>query len=127
MLAVTDVGEPFAGEPHARFDGREVETASGGRKRAAAVPAAIHRCRAHLGLRLYLASRDGPDGLMIWTSAALPGHTHDLSCAQRLAVTAALNWAAAELNLPALADAGYEGAGHGIKTPTKQPARRRGS
>jgi hypothetical protein len=63
-----------------------------------------------------------PDGLVIWTSAALPGHTHDLSCAQQLGITAALNWAAAELDLPALADAGYEGAGHGIKTPTKQPA-----
>jgi hypothetical protein len=37
-------------------------------------------------------------------------------------VTAALNWAASELDLPTLADSGYEGAGHGIKTPTKQPA-----
>ena len=63
-----------------------------------------------------------PDGLVIWTSAAMPGHLHDLSCAQQLGVTAALNWAAAELNLPSLADAGYESAGHGIKTPTKQPA-----
>ncbi len=63
-----------------------------------------------------------PDGLVIWTSAATPGHAHDLSCAQQLGITAALNWAAAELDLPALADAGYEGAGHGIKTPTKQPA-----
>ncbi|MDR7320794.1 transposase family protein [Catenuloplanes niger] len=63
-----------------------------------------------------------PDGLIIWTSPSLPGHMHDLSCAQQLGVTAALNWAAAELQLPALADAGYEGAGHGIKTPTKQPA-----
>ena len=62
-----------------------------------------------------------PDGLIIWTSAALPGHTHDLSCAQHLGVTAALNWAAAELDLPTLADAGYEGAGHGIKTPARQP------
>jgi hypothetical protein len=62
-----------------------------------------------------------PDGLIIWTSAAMPGHTHDLNCAQQLGITAALNWAAAELNLPTLADAGYEGAGHGIKTPTKQP------
>lgn len=32
-----------------------------------------------------------------------------------------MNWAAAELNLPTLADSGYEGAGHSIKTPTKQP------
>jgi hypothetical protein len=63
-----------------------------------------------------------PDGLPIWTSHALPGHLHDLTCAQQEGVTAALNWAAAELDLPTLADAGYDGAGHGIKTPTKQPA-----
>jgi hypothetical protein len=64
-----------------------------------------------------------PDGLEIWTSAAMPGHVHDLNCAQQLGVTAALNWAAAELELPTLADAGYEGAGHGIKTrPGNPPA-----
>lgn len=63
-----------------------------------------------------------PDGLPLWTSEASPGHLHDLTCAQTLGVTAALNWAAAELDLPALADAGYDGAGHGIKTPTRQPA-----
>ena len=28
MPAVNDVGEPCAGEPHARFDGRELETES---------------------------------------------------------------------------------------------------
>src|SRR4051812_46727242 len=54
-----------------------------------------------------------PDGLPIWTSAALPGHLHDLTCPQTLGVTAALNWAAAELDLPPLADAGYDGSGHG--------------
>ena len=63
-----------------------------------------------------------PDGLPIWTSHASPGHLHDLTCAHQQGVTAALNWAAAELELPALADAGYDGAGHGIKTPIKQPA-----
>jgi hypothetical protein len=31
-------------------------------------------------------------------------------------------WCAIGLDLPALADAGYDGAGHGIKTPVKQPA-----
>ncbi|WP_176737875.1 transposase family protein [Micromonospora inyonensis] len=35
---------------------------------------------------------------------------------------AALNWSAAELDLPTLADSGYESAGHRIKTPVKQPA-----
>jgi hypothetical protein len=63
-----------------------------------------------------------PDGIPIWTSGAMPGHLHDLTCARELGVTAALNWAAAELDLPALADAGYDGGGHGIKTPVKQPA-----
>jgi hypothetical protein len=62
-----------------------------------------------------------PDGLPIWTSDALPGHLHDTSCARDLGVTAALNWSAAELDLPTLADSGYESAGHGIKTPIKQP------
>ncbi|MFJ6199209.1 transposase family protein [Micromonospora sp. NPDC092111] len=61
-------------------------------------------------------------GLPIWTSAALPGHLHDTSCARELGITAALNWSAAELDLPALADSGHESAGHGIKTPIKQPA-----
>jgi hypothetical protein len=63
-----------------------------------------------------------PDGLPIWTADAMPGHLHDLSCARELGVTAALNWAAAELDLPALADAGYDGERHGIKTPAKQPS-----
>ncbi len=63
-----------------------------------------------------------PGGVPIWTFDAMPGHFHDLSCARELGVTAALNWAASELNLPALADAGYDGAGHGIKTLVKQPA-----
>ena len=62
-----------------------------------------------------------PDGLPVWTPPAMPGHLHDLSCARELGVTATLNWAAAELGLPALADSGYENAGHGIKNPIKQP------
>lgn len=41
-----------------------------------------------------------PDGLPVWTSQAMPGHLHDLTCAQLLGVTAALNWSAAELGLP---------------------------
>ena len=63
-----------------------------------------------------------PDGLPVWTSPALPGHLHDSSCARELGVTAALNWAAAHLDLPTLADSGYENTGCGIKTPIKQPA-----
>jgi hypothetical protein len=36
-------------------------------------------------------------------------------------VIGALNWAASRLELPTLADSGYDGAGQGIKTPIKQP------
>lgn len=63
-----------------------------------------------------------PDGLPVWTSDAMPAHLHDLTCAQWLDVTGALYWAAAALDLPTLADSGYEGAGQGIHTPYKQPA-----
>jgi hypothetical protein len=61
-----------------------------------------------------------PDGLPIWTSDALPGHLHDLTCAHRHDITGALCWAASQLHLPT--GAGYEGAGQGIHTPYKQPA-----
>lgn len=63
-----------------------------------------------------------PDGLPVWTSEALPGHLHDLTCAQHHHITGTLYWAAAHLHLPTLADSGYEGTGHGIHTPVKQPA-----
>lgn len=52
-----------------------------------------------------------PDGLPVWISEAMSGHLHDLTCAQQQGITAALNWAASELDLPTLADSGYEGAG----------------
>jgi hypothetical protein len=63
-----------------------------------------------------------PDGLPIWTSDALPAHLHDVTCAQRHDITGALYWAASQLDLPTLADCGYEAAGHGVYTPFKQPA-----
>jgi hypothetical protein len=63
-----------------------------------------------------------PDGLPLWTSDAAPGHLHDLTCAESHDITGALCWAAARLNLPTLADSGYEGAGIGIHVPVKQPA-----
>ena len=62
-----------------------------------------------------------PDGLPVWTSDAMPAHLHDLTCAQQLDITAAPYWAAATLDLPSLADAGYHGVGQGIHTPFKQP------
>ncbi|MGW0436222.1 transposase family protein [Micromonospora sp. NPDC003197] len=79
----------------------------------------------HRGFGANIQAVMRPDGIPIWTSPATPGHVHDLTCAQQLGITAALNWSAAELDLPALADAGYDGAGHGIKTPVKQPSDRR--
>jgi hypothetical protein len=62
-----------------------------------------------------------PDGQPIWVAEAAPGHRHDLTVACDAGVTGALNWAASQLDLPALADSGYDGAGQGIKTPIKQP------
>ena len=63
-----------------------------------------------------------PDGLPIWVSDVAPGHPHDLTVA-RDAITSALELGrGAQLDLPTLADSGYEGAGQGIKTPIKQPA-----
>lgn len=63
-----------------------------------------------------------PDGLPIWTSDALPGHLHDLTCTRLHDLDAALYWAGSQLNLPTLADAGYDGTGIGIHTPYRQPA-----
>jgi hypothetical protein len=62
-----------------------------------------------------------PDGLPVWTSDVLPGHLHDLTCAEHHDITGALYWAASQLQLPTLADSGYEGTGQGIHTPVKQP------
>ncbi len=63
-----------------------------------------------------------PDGLPVWVSQVAPGHRHDLTVARDTDVVNALNWAASALDLPTLADSGYDGAGQGIKTPIKQPA-----
>jgi DDE superfamily endonuclease/Helix-turn-helix of DDE superfamily endonuclease len=63
-----------------------------------------------------------PDGFPIWTAPVSPGHRHDLTAAREHDVLGALYWAAAQLDLPTLADSGYEGAGHGVYTPVKQPA-----
>jgi hypothetical protein len=63
-----------------------------------------------------------PDGFPIWTSGALPGHLHDVSCAELQDITGVLCWAASQLDLPTLADCGYEGAGQGIHVPVKQPS-----
>jgi len=61
-----------------------------------------------------------PDGLPIWVSGVEPGSVHDLTAAREHALGAL--YAAAARGLPTLADSGYEGAGHGVYTPIKQPA-----
>ncbi|WP_206788472.1 transposase family protein [Amycolatopsis sp. MtRt-6] len=62
-----------------------------------------------------------PDGFPLWVADVEPGSTHDLTAA-RAHVLAALYWAASQLNLPTLADGGYDGAGIGVFTPVKQPS-----
>jgi hypothetical protein len=63
----------------------------------------------------------GPDGFPLWIADVEPGSIHDLTVA-REHMLGALYWAASHLNLPTLADGGYEGAGIGVHTPIKQPA-----
>jgi hypothetical protein len=62
-----------------------------------------------------------PDGLPIWVSDVLPGHLHDITCAEQQQILATACWAASQLNLPTLADSGYESAGIGVYTPIKRP------
>lgn len=62
-----------------------------------------------------------PDGLPVWVSEVVAGHEHDMSVARTVGLLGALYWAASQLGLPSLADGGYEGAGHGVHTPIKQP------
>jgi hypothetical protein len=64
-----------------------------------------------------------PDGFPIWVSEVEPGSMHDLNVAREHALGAL--YAVAARGLPTLADPGYEGAGHGIHTPVKQPTDRR--
>jgi hypothetical protein len=61
-----------------------------------------------------------PRGIPLWVSEVEPGSVHDLTAAQKH-ILGALYWAAAHLDLPTLADSGYEGSGAGIHTPVKQP------
>jgi hypothetical protein len=62
-----------------------------------------------------------PNGTPLWVSDVLPGSVHDLTAARAQAL-GALYWAASHLDLPTLADNGYDGAGIGVHTPVKQPA-----
>jgi hypothetical protein len=63
-----------------------------------------------------------PNGFPLWVSDVEPGSMHDLTAA-REHVLGALYWAASQLDLPTLADNGYDGAGIGVFTPVKQPTK----
>jgi hypothetical protein len=60
-----------------------------------------------------------PDGKPMWVSDVLPGNVNDLAAA-RESVLETLRLFVEKM--PALADCGYEGAGHGVLTPVKKPA-----
>ena len=59
-----------------------------------------------------------PDGLPMWISGVLPGNVHDLAAARENVLPALRDYTD---EMPALADCGYEGAGHGVLTPVKKP------
>jgi DDE superfamily endonuclease len=59
-----------------------------------------------------------PGGLPMWVSDVLPGNVHDLAAARETVLPVLRNYAD---KMPALADCGYEGAGHGVLTPVKKP------
>jgi hypothetical protein len=58
-----------------------------------------------------------PGGLPVWVSDVLPGNVHDLAAAREEVLPLLRNYTE---KMPALADCGYEGAGHGVLTPVKQ-------
>lgn len=64
-----------------------------------------------------------PDGTPLWIFEVEPGSVHDMAAARTHALPA-LYWAASQLHLPTLADAGYHGAGAGVHTPATKPASR---
>ena len=59
-----------------------------------------------------------PDGIPMWVSDVLPGNVHDLAAARETVLPVLRKYAD---KMPALADCGYEGAGHGVHTPVKKP------
>jgi hypothetical protein len=59
-----------------------------------------------------------PGGLPMWISDVLPGNVHDLAAARENVLPVLRNYTD---EMPALADCGYEGAGHGVLTPVKKP------
>jgi len=59
-----------------------------------------------------------PDGVPLWVSDVLPGNVHDITAARELVLAILRPYLK---DMPCLADPGYEGAGHGVHTPVKQP------
>jgi DDE superfamily endonuclease len=59
-----------------------------------------------------------PGGLPVWVSGVLPGNVHDLAAARENVLPVLRKYTG---KMPALADCGYEGAGHGVLTPVKKP------
>lgn len=59
-----------------------------------------------------------PDGFPIWTSDVEPGGVVDIEAARAHVLPAAYP---ATRAIPILADPGYQGAGHGVHVPFKQP------
>lgn len=59
-----------------------------------------------------------PDGFPIWTSEVEPGGVVDIEAARRQVLPAVHPYAK---SLPVLADPGYQGAGHGVVVPFRQP------
>jgi DDE superfamily endonuclease len=60
-----------------------------------------------------------PNGFPIWTSNVEPGGVVDIQAARAQVLPALYRHAA---TMPILADPGYQGAGHGVHIPFKQPA-----
>ena len=60
-----------------------------------------------------------PEGFPVAVSDAQPGSMHDIAAARATGFLDAVHAAAALLELPALADKGYHGAGIGVHTPAK--------
>ncbi|WP_067793902.1 transposase family protein [Actinomadura formosensis] len=61
-----------------------------------------------------------PDGFPIWFSGVLPGGAVDIEVARALVLPTLYPYAK---TMPVLADPGYQGAGHGIIVPFKNPTR----
>jgi hypothetical protein len=59
-----------------------------------------------------------PGGMPMWVSGVLPGNVHDLAAARENVLPVLRDYTD---EMPALADCGYEGAGHGVLTPVKKP------